>query len=120
MTTHDTDDAAARAARRAVAARLDVVARERARRADQLTASLLAKAKPETLPLLPADAPPPDQLEWLRALTGEPLYTWTDAHQAADWLGSDAFRLRELPAAPPFLADVAVESLPAEDRKSTV
>ena len=114
MTTHDTDDAAARAARRAVAARLDVVARERARRADQLTASLLAKAKPETLPLLPADAPPPDQLEWLRALTGEPLYTWTDAHQAADWLGSDAFRLRELPAAPPFLADVAVESLPAE------
>ena len=105
-----TDDAA----RLAVAARLEAAARERARRAEQLTASLLAWAKPETLPLLPAARPPEDQLEWLRAMTGEALYTWTDAQHAADWLGSDAFRLRESPAPPPFLADLAIESLPPE------
>ena len=112
MTTHDSDSEDS--ARLAVTARLAAAARERARRAEELTAALLAWAKPETLPLLPAARPPEDQLEWLRAMTGEALYTWTDAQQAADWLGSDAFRLRELPAAPPFLADLAIESLPAE------
>ena len=98
----------------AVADRLAAAARAREFRAGQLTESLLALAKPMALPLLPAAAPPPDQLPWLRAMTGMPLYTLTDAQYAADWLGSDAFRLRELPAAPPFLADLAVESLPAE------
>jgi hypothetical protein len=102
------------AARLAVAARLAAAARERGRRAGELAGSLLARAKPETLPLLPAAGPPPDQLEWLRTMIGPALYTPTDAQRGADWLGSDAFRLRELPAAPPFLADVAIGSLPAE------
>jgi hypothetical protein len=102
------------AAALAVTTRLADAARERGRRAEQLTESLLARAKPETLPFLPASAPPPDQLAWFRAMTAAPLYTLADAQNGADWLGSDAFRLRELPASPSFLADVGIESLPAE------
>jgi len=101
-------------ARLEVEARLAAAARERARLAERLTESLLARAKPETLPLLPASGPPMDQREWFRAMTGVPLYDLADAQNAADWLGSDPFRLRELPAPPPFLADIAIESLPAE------
>lgn len=97
-----------------VAERLAARAAERRRRADRLAALLLARAKPETVPVLPSAPPAPDQLAWLRGILGQALYTSRDAEDGANWLGSDPFRLRELPPAPSFLADVDTASLPAE------
>ena len=101
----DTEGAA-----RALADRLAAVAHERSRRADRLTEALLARAKPEVVPVLPPDEPEPGLLVRLREIMGESLYTDADARDGANWLGSDPFRLRELPPAPGFLAGVETKT----------
>ena len=103
----------AAAAGREVARLLAAASQDRRARADRLVEALLARAKPEVAPVLPAP-PEPERLTWLRGLLGESLYTDRDARDGADWLGSDPFRLRELRPAPAVLADVDTTRLPAE------
>ena len=96
-----------------LANRLAAASYERRRRADRLTEALLARAEPEVVPVLPPARPESEQLAWLRDFMGESLYTDTDAKDGANWLGSDPFRLRELPPEPDFLAGIDTTSVPA-------
>jgi hypothetical protein len=86
--------------------------RDRARR---LVEELVARLKPETAPILPSAAPDAEQLAWLRGIMGESLYTAQDARDGANWLGSDPFRLRELPSPPPDLAGIDMCAVAATD-----
>jgi hypothetical protein len=106
--TRTTDAAAARG--HDSSRRRGTRARAAGRAADRVAAR--ARQAGDAAASCPASAPPPDQLEWLRTMTESPLYTLTDAQNGADWLGSDAFRLRELPASPSFLADVGSSRCP--------
>ena len=57
----------------------------------------------------------PGLVSWLRARTHPGLFTpGFEAVLARRWLGGDPFGLRELPAAPGFLAGVPVSGLPAQ------
>ena len=101
----------AQGAARALADRLAAVSHERRRRADRLIEALLARAEPEVVPFLPPAEPEPGLLARLREFVGESLYTDADARDGATWLGSDPFRLRELPGPPDFLAGIDASTL---------
>jgi len=97
-----------------VARRLADTAAERVRQADRLAEALLARAKPEVAPLPPPFRPEAEQLVWLREFMSESLYTDQDARDGANWLGSDPFRLRELPPPLDVLAGIDSTALPPE------
>ena len=105
----DTQDAALALERRLAAA-----SRERGLRADRLAEALLARAKPQIVPVLPAATPEPGFLPRLRDIVGESLYTDADAADGAKWLGSDPFRLRELPLPAHCLAGLDTRILAPE------
>ena len=114
MDDEDEDTERAENAARALANRLTAASHERQQRADQLVKALLARARPRVAPVLPPAEPEPGLLARLRGIVAESLYTEADARDGEHWLGSDPFRLRELPPPPRFLADLDTKTLAPE------